>query len=188
MHDDIGAGLTQITLISEFVKNQNKETSIKELNDIATTSRQLVSNMGEIIWSLNHENPTLGHLLSYLREQLNRQLEYSGIEFTIHFPDDGSTLKVSNVTRRNVLLATREIVNNAIKHSDATKIDVSAELKDNILLFRISDNGIGFDSDVVYTGNGLKNVRERITILGGQLKIRSNAGAGTVFEYSITPG
>jgi signal transduction histidine kinase len=87
--------------------------------------------------------------------------------------------------RRNILLATREIVNNAIKHSDATRINVSAKLKNNIISFTICDNGTGFDNTAVYSGNGLKNIRERITTLGGSLQINSNPGTGTVFGYSI---
>ena len=63
MHDDIGAGLTQISLISNAAILRAKSGSdiSNELSDIAGTSRQLVDNIGEIVWALNPQHGTLGN-------------------------------------------------------------------------------------------------------------------------------
>jgi signal transduction histidine kinase len=185
MHDDIGAGLTRITLISEFARNKGTAGVSTELEEIAGTSRQLVSNMGEIIWSLNPENGTLGQLFAYLREQLHRQLEYSGIEYTISFPDEDSGLILSNEARRNIMLASREIVNNAIRHSRATSIRISASISGSTLTFEISDNGTGFETGRIYSGNGLNNIRQRIAALRGELSIVSSPRTGTRFVFVV---
>ena len=58
MHDDIGAGLTQITMMSEWAKSRSNKDTGKELDDIADTSRKLASSMSEMIWSLNPDNTT----------------------------------------------------------------------------------------------------------------------------------
>lgn len=188
MHDDIGAGLTQITLISEFAKSRNPAGMDRELTEIAATSRQLVGSMSEIIWSLSPENRTLDQLLSYLREQLNKQLEYSRLEYSINFPQTSTSTMLSDETRRNILLVIKEIVNNAIKHSMAKSITVSAALDGSEIEFSIADDGTGFDVRKTYNGNGLKNIRERIGALGGTVHIESEPGRGSRFICRISLG
>lgn len=182
MHDDIGAGLTQITLMSESAK---MKTNPRELDDIAQTSRQLVNSMSEIIWSLNPENKTAELLMNYLREQLNRLLEYSDIQYSIQLPEGGSTLLLSNEQRRNILLVTKEIVNNAIKYSKADHLSVLAVLNENRLVFTVQDNGVGFDADAISSGNGLKNIRHRVEELKGTLTVATAPGMGSKFVYTI---
>jgi signal transduction histidine kinase len=182
MHDDIGAGLTQITLMSEAAKRET--TNTRPLAEIANMSRKLVGSMSEIIWSLNPENNTAEQLLSYLREQLNKLLEYSGIRYTIDFPDNGQAILLNNAQRRNLLLVTKEIVHNAIKHSRAATISISCSITGNRLSFTVSDDGKGFDTAAKSSGNGLRNIRRRIEELGGSLDITS-LSAGSSFHYSV---
>lgn len=185
MHDDIGAGLTQITMMSESAKSKAGTGSAKELEDIAETGRRLVSSMSEIIWSLNPENKTLEQLMAYLREQLHKQLEYAGIPYSLQLADEGKNIILSNEQRRNILLATKEIVNNAIKYSQASNILVSIQLNKNTLHGHIEDDGCGFDTGAGYKGNGLKNIRHRIEELHGTLEIRSEKNKGSIFSYTI---
>ncbi len=185
MHDDIGAGLTQITMMSVSAKSKLGEDGGKELNDIAETSRQLVSSMSEIIWCMNPENRTLDQLIAYLREQLNKQLEYCGMNYTVVLPNETAAVVLSNEQRRNIVLVTKEIVNNAIKYSGAANISVNMTLSKNSLIFKIGDDGEGFDTAKIYTGNGLKNIRQRVEEVGGALTIVSGKGSGSVFSFNI---
>ncbi len=185
MHDDIGAGLTQITLMSESAKNKIANAGSKELEDIADTSRQLVSNMSEIIWSLNAENKTLEQLCAYLREQLNKQLEYSGMEYHIHLPENGKEIILSNEQRRNILLVTKEIVNNAIKYSAAKNISIKVFFENKLFHCFIDDNGEGFDTTRLHNGNGLKNIEQRVKELNGWFEIDAAPGKGSRFAYYI---
>ncbi|MBC7887787.1 MAG: tetratricopeptide repeat protein [Ferruginibacter sp.] len=185
MHDDIGAGLTQITLMSEHARLNNQPTYVNDLAAIATTSRKLINNMSEIVWSLNPENKSLDLLLAYLREQLNKLLEYSDIDFTISFPEIHSDVILSNEQKRNILLTTKEIVHNAVKYSKAKNITVTASLNSGILVFDIADDGCGFDATASFSGNGMKNIKQRIQEIGGELHIQSTVGTSTAFSYSI---
>ncbi len=185
MHDDIGAGLTQITLMSEHARLNDQSTYVNDLAAIATASRKLVSNMSEIVWSLNPENKTLDLLLAYLREQLNALLEYSAIDFTIEFPESANAVILSNEQKRNILMTTKEIVHNAVKYSKAKNISITAFINKGILKFEIEDNGCGFDTSVISSGNGMKNIKHRIHELAGNLDIRSTTGNGTLFSYSF---
>jgi len=185
MHDDIGAGLTQIGLMSESAKLHYKGANgIKEeLEDISSTSRQLVDNIGEIIWSLNPQHNTLEVLLYHLREQLNKLTEYALLDCLILFPANIPAIVVNNQQRRNILLVTKEIVHNAIKHSGGTNIRISVAVEQHQLLFDVTDDGNGFDTAIIHPGNGIKNIRQRIHEAGGVLQLSSLEGKGTHFRY-----
>ncbi len=184
MHDDIGAGLTQIAMMSEWAKSKSNNNE-KEMNDIAETSRKLVSSMSEIIWSLNPDNKTFNQLTAYLRELVNRQLEYSQIAFNIQFPECEKDIILSNEQRRNILLVTKEIVNNAIKHSGAKNISILMKIQGRLLNCEITDDGVGFDTEKEITGNGLKNIQHRINAMGGKLTITSELEKGSRFFYRV---
>lgn len=185
MHDDIGAGLTQIIMMSESAKHKSHETGIPELEDISTTSRKLVSSMSEIIWSLNPENKTLELLFAYLREQLHKQLEYSGMDYRLNLPEGYGHILLNNEQRRNILLVTKEIVNNAIKYSKASSLTVEAEVSGRELNITIIDNGLGFDPARTGHGNGLRNIRHRVEESGGKLVLETAPGKGCVFRFTI---
>lgn len=185
MHDDIGAGLTQMALMSVSAKNKTGESRKDELEDIYKTSQKLIENINEIIWTLNPDNKTLEQLLSYLREQLHKQLEYSGISYQLRIPENGRDILLTNEQQRNMLLITKEIVNNAIKYSNAHNLIVEVEFTGNKLHFLIEDDGIGFNENDVSVGNGLKNIRHRIETLGGELQMNTQMNTGTSFTYSF---
>lgn len=184
MHDDIGAGLTQIILMSESAKNKATVSNQKELLDISNTSRQLVGNISEIIWSLNPEDKTLEQLLAYMREYISKQLEYAGISYHIELPDDVKNILLSNEQLRNILLVAKETVNNAIRHSRANNITIKAIYRPGSLQFEVRDDGLGFDPQKDHPGNGLRNIRQRTDEIGGELNIESgNGSTGSRFVY-----
>jgi len=187
LHDDIGAGLTQISLMSEVIKNQSDFTAIqrKELDDITFIARKLVNSMGEIVWALNPENKSLDQLLFYLREQLSNLLEYSGIAYSIQLPVVDKTVSLNNIQLRNTMLISKELVNNAIKYSQAKNIFISCDWQTDRLTFELKDDGIGADLSSAKKGNGLKNINRRINELGGEFKIHSSPGKGTVCHFII---
>ena len=187
MHDDIGAGLTQISLISESAKNRSQHGNFitNELDDISATARQLVNNIGEIIWYLNPAHNTIDILFAQLREQISKLTEYSEIECRIDFPDSFPAIELTNQQRRNLLLVTKEIVHNAIKHSRAKRIYIFATIQNSRLIFEITDNGIGFDAATPVNGNGLRNIRQRIAEIGGKMDFLPGMDSGSQVIYSI---
>jgi signal transduction histidine kinase len=185
MHDDIGAGLTRITLISELGKMRNGNKNTGQLQEIAETSRQLVSNMSEIIWSLHPESKTLEQLLSHLREQLHKLLEFSGMDYKIILPDYTGDFVLTYEQRRNIMLFMKEMVNNAIKHGRAKKIEIVLSLNDNLLAGMVKDDGIGFEIELVKSGQGTANIKSRIYSLGGNVQFNSSPMSGTTISFQI---
>lgn len=182
MHDDIGAGLTQITLMSEALATEHHHQKVAEIADI---SRRLINNMGEIIWSLNRESSSLQELFAYMREHLTDFLDQQPIEFVIDFQKTAANPLLDFKQKRNILLLVKEAVHNAVKHSGATQLHLFAAAEKDWLNCMIRDNGKGFDTTTQSGGNGLKNMQTRAAALDAVLQIDSKPTKGTSVYLSI---
>ena len=69
-------------------------------------------------------------------------------------------------------------LNNIIKYAKATAIIVSLKKSDHNIVFRIADNGIGFDSEKQHSGIGLENIRRRAKVFAGDYKLNTAPGKG----------
>jgi signal transduction histidine kinase len=141
--------------------------------------------MGEIIWSMNPASNTLAEFFAYMRETLSKLLEYSGIEYDINVPDCKNVVELTSEQKRNLLMTVKEIVNNAVKYSQANKIKIMSEIVNQQLHFEIADDGIGFEPGKKTFGNGLTNIKKRIEDLGGVLTLTSEKNKGCRFHFFI---
>lgn len=182
MHDDIGAGLTQIVLMSDYLKTTSNS---REANNIADTSRKIVANMSEIIWSLNTEYKSLNDLFSYLREQLHKLLEYTSFDYSINFTDIDKDVILSSSQKRNIFLAVKEAVNNAVKYSEASSLIINSTYQNSLLVITIIDNGKGFDVHSVEKGNGLRNIKRRMEEMGAMVEFISKLNIGTTIKLTV---
>ena len=90
--------------------------------------------------------------------------------------------------RKNMLLITKEAVNNALKYSKATNILISIQYENNRVLLVISDNGIGFQTNGKM-GNGIGNMKNRAVELNATFEIISVENIGTTIqlEFKVIP-
>lgn len=183
MHDEIGSGLTRIAMMTELLNL--REGNIPEIKNIAQAARGLVQSMGEIVWALHPENDRLDSLLAYLREQLHAFIEPFGLDYEIDFPENIPDWRLSNAQRRNLYLTVRESVNNALKHAGAGRLLIEARVADQGLHFRVCDDGRGFEPAQVRAGaNGLRNMRRRMSDIGGYFDCTSACG-NTCMHFGI---
>jgi signal transduction histidine kinase len=178
MHDDLGAGLSQIKFLSETIgmKKQQHLPIEEEISDIRIFSVEMIDKMGEIVWALNEKNDTLSDLLSYTRSYAVEYLEQNGIICHVQEPDNIPQDYVSSEFRRNIYLTVKESLHNIVKHAQATNVFIEIEIAD-YLSIRIQDNGIGIN-DIPNNsfGNGLINMNTRIRELKGSFEIVNNNG------------
>src|SRR5690606_39078316 len=94
--------------------------------------------------------------------------------------------KLTSFEGINIFRVIQEAVNNAVKHAQASRIEVSIEKQNGFLLFLVSDNGKGFDSSQSNSGEGLNNMRKRIEEISAEFSIESvvSEGAKVVLKYS----
>ncbi len=182
LHDNIGSGLTEISILSELTSRELKNTSensSQNLKSISETARTLVDNMGDIVWVVNPKRDSLHDLIIRLKDSYNEVLTYMGISMKTTNLDKLKNVKLPMEYRQNLFLIFKEGINNSIKHSKCNTIKLDVDLNGEILEMTLNDNGKGMDNNGRPSGNGLKNMERRALSIGGKLKWYSTLNKGT---------
>ncbi|HYJ38952.1 MAG TPA: triple tyrosine motif-containing protein, partial [Chitinophagaceae bacterium] len=187
MHDDLGAGLSNIRFLSEKVKRESANTGTQfDAEKLVNNSNDLAQKMNEIIWAMNEKNDTLEVLIFYTRAYAMEYCEENKIACKVTLPDSIPEKFVSGEIRRNIFLTVKESLHNVVKHSGASAVLLEFNL-DKGFSVRIIDNGKGINgkSKSLY-GNGLVNMQSRISMLKGTMNIRSANGVTVEFSVPLT--
>ncbi|TAK67238.1 MAG: hypothetical protein EPO24_00725, partial [Bacteroidetes bacterium] len=182
MHDEIGANLTKIAIMSEIARRDINNSGAMEqhLQKISNTARDVVDSISEIVWAINPKNDRLDNLVSFIREYASGFFEVTEIQCRFIIPDSIPELPLSGEHRRNILLVVKEALTNAAKHSHATVVQLQFILDQKTLSIVIQDNGTGFSSENASAfGNGLFNMKKRTVAINGAFEIVSEKNYGT---------
>lgn len=179
MHDELGAGMTAIRLMSEIARNKMKGNTPVEIDRISSSANEVLNKMNAIIWSMNSGNDTVDNLVSYIRSYAYEYFDGTPVDCKVVTPEEIPAKELSGDKRRNVFLCVKETLNNILKHSGATSVAITVETGDKLKL-TIRDNGKGIDLQKLRQfGNGLKNITRRMESIGGQFEIGNDNGAVT---------
>ena len=185
LHDNIGSGLTEISILSELTSremNNGFGNSTQNLKSISETSRKLVDNMSDIVWVVNPKKDSLHDLILRLKDSYSEVLTYMGISLKTTNLDKLENVKLPMEYRQNLYLIFKEGINNSLKHSKCKKIFLNVNIRGEILEMVLRDNGIGINGSGKI-GNGLRNMEERARIIGGKLKWKSAPNDGTTIIF-----
>ncbi len=187
IHDDLGSGLSKINFLSEiiFQKTAHLPEVKKNSEAVKETATKMIENMRDLIWALNPENTTLDNLIARIREYTTDYIEDFPIELASSFPDTLPKIAISKESHRELFMVVKEILNNISKHSMATELFFGLVLTEDNMMITFKDNGIGFDCKTITYGNGLKNMKSRITTIGGKFEILCEKGEGTLVTVSV---
>jgi ligand-binding sensor domain-containing protein/signal transduction histidine kinase len=188
LHDDIGASLSKIAILSD-VAGQELST-IRDspvaapLAQIADTSRDCVDAMSDIVWAVNPQRDHLSDLTHRMRRFAEDLLDAKDIDFTIRSSLEDKDVALGADLRREVYLIFKECINNLVKHSDCTEAAVVFSVNGPWLVVSITDNGKGFEpatngNSPGMGGHGLASIQRRAHALGGSLQIDSGLSRGT---------
>lgn len=197
MHDEMGSKLTKISFLSERaqVEAESSGPLADKIRSIAQTSRQLLQTMDEIVWVVNPRNDTLENLIAYLSHYAVEYFQNTRVECGLRLPHEIPHYPLSSEVRHNLFLTFEEALNNVLKHSTASHVQVEMVLSASVFELRVADNGKGFDVPALPSlpvptpggrgGNGLKNMRQRLTAIGGEYLVSSQPGQGTTITMRI---
>jgi signal transduction histidine kinase len=188
IHDEMGAGLTQLVLEGEVARTELPEgsPSREHLESFCERARSLAGAMDELVWAVNSRRDTLRDFAAFTCKYIRRFLEPTPIrcrfDVSANLPDMVCDLPV----RRNLLLAVKEAVNNAVKYSGAEQLSFRVERRPPMLVVVVEDDGCGFDLEAAMAaGNGLDNLVERMRDIGGICRITTAPGAGCRVELEV---
>jgi ligand-binding sensor domain-containing protein/two-component sensor histidine kinase len=186
LHDDIGAGLSRIAVLSEVARHEVGALPMNErLSDIARASRELIDSMSDIVWVINPERDQLRDLTQRMRRFASDVFTSRNIEFTFRAPDDEQHMKIGADIRRQVFLIFKESVNNVVRHSGCARAEIELNVEGSWFTLAVKDDGRGFDSESAHDGNGVANMRRRANMLGAQIRVDSADGLGTTVTLRV---
>ncbi|MEA5259197.1 two-component regulator propeller domain-containing protein [Arcicella aquatica] len=187
LHDDVGATLSSISILSTLIQHQVKDspTAQKYLNTILEDTASLQNKLEEIVWSLRSDRDTIGQLTARIRRIGAEIFEAKGINYAFEVDDSIGHLKLSMDFRRNLLLITKEAVNNLVKYSECKNVLISIQKVNSNLALLIKDDGKGFENTNI-EGNGLRNMNARASKMNGKLTVYSIIGVGTEVKLVVS--
>ena len=190
LHDHIGQilALAQIKLgaLRQEAASPESQASVSEVRDHISQAirytRSLTYELGlPILYDLGLEAA-----LEWLAEQMHEQY---GLLVQVH--RDQQVKPLGEAARVLVFRVVRELLTNVVKHAKASKVDISIAKQGPFMHIQVVDNGVGFDTSEPgprfgkSSGYGLFSIRERLTSLGGIVKINSMPGQGTRVSITI---
>ncbi|WP_282071322.1 tetratricopeptide repeat-containing sensor histidine kinase [Polaribacter atrinae] len=189
LHDNIGSQLTFIISSVDNLKYTTKDanTKLKEkLVGISTFTSETIHQLRDTIWAMNKNEITSDdvhtRILSFVEKA---KTSTENIEFIVHYNIYKNTI-FSSLEGMNIFRVIQEAINNALKHAEASKIEIKLYKKRGKLIVSIIDNGIGFDIKNVNLGNGLSNMEKRMSEIEGKVNINSEIKKGTEILVEVT--
>lgn len=188
LHDDIGAGLTEISILGEIVSQTIPRESAASvpvmLDKVSSRARELIDSMSDIVWLISPQKESLFDLISRLNDVFETLFEANEIKFKPQNVETLKELKLAMETRQHLYLLLKEAIYNSIKYSHCRKIILQVEIKNRYFKICVIDDGRGFDVNVAHTGNGLRNMQQRALFINGTLAIESGIDRGTTITIS----
>jgi len=188
LHDDLGAGLTEIGLLGGLLKNPSRLSARKQeaLDRIVQRCHDLVMALDEIVWAMNSRNDSVNSLGGYLSHYAQNFLEPTAIRCRLEMQETDPDHPLNSEQRHNLFLAFKESLTNVVRHSGATEVCIKISSAQNKYLFiSVEDNGRGLPETVGEGADGLNNLRRRMALIGGQCEIVGRPGGGVSIHLSL---
>jgi ligand-binding sensor domain-containing protein/signal transduction histidine kinase len=196
LHDEMGAKLCRISFLSEHARQADlKPAELQnQIASISAASRDVLQSLDEIVWAVNPRNDTVEHVASYIGQYAEEYFRMTGIECELNIPAQFPGCALSSQIRHHLFLAMHEALTNILKHSEATRVEISMNCSATALEVAASDNGKGFDCPELQqnghdsgaaSGEGLRNMYQRLVDIGGLCVIQSAPGRGTRIRFVL---
>jgi ligand-binding sensor domain-containing protein/signal transduction histidine kinase len=188
MHDELGASLTKIALLSDVAQRSvdDPQGVSNALDRISNAAREVAGTMDEIVWAVNPKNDTVEGFVGYTAQYAEEYLALSNIHCRLDIPQELPDQHISSDVRHNVFLVIKESLNNVVKHSHATAVDIGISIAGASMAIEVRDNGTGFARENVGTfSDGLSNMEKRMADIDAQFRLQSEPGKGTTLVIAI---
>ncbi|MCB9306348.1 MAG: hypothetical protein H6565_07100 [Lewinellaceae bacterium] len=188
LHDDVAASMSSIRILSQVAHSQLAQKAPEAapiLGQISRNAQATLESISDLIWAVKPNADYLNDMADRMREYAVRVLDAKDIDYQMDIPRNLPMRNLDISTRRNVYLIFKEAVNNAVKYSDCSRMDISLHVTEERLMLRIADNGKGFDTRTVERGNGLNNMLKRAADICGELTLSAAPGAGAAVQLSL---
>ena len=173
LHDEVGGILAGIALKSDIAQMKSNNEG-EEIEGIAQMSRKALGKMSDVLWSIDARRDSTEELIFKIREYTAEMCGLAEIAYSFNI-DTIKNKRVSSDKRQHIYLIFKEAVNNVVKHSKASELNIVIK-NDNHFEMIIEDNGIGRENAQKSSGQGLSNLKSRAKDLKGEIDITFENG------------
>ncbi len=189
IHDQLGASLTQVSLLGEMVESDKNSPAEVEAHarQISQTARDTSRALDEIVWTVNPSNDTLEGLVNYICKYAQDYLAVAGLRYRLDVPSELPPVSISPELRHNVFLAAKEAVTNVVRHAQAKSVWIRLKLEPSAFTLEIQDDGrgpAGMEEKRAQSRNGLKNMRKRMEDVGGSFTLSPAPEGGALVRLT----
>lgn len=176
LHDDVGSLLSGLAMQTELMEINASEADRSKLQKIAGMSRNAISQMRDLVWSIDSRRETTNDLLERVQEIAEELLLPKDISFefnhkNVKYPNR----KLSAQVKHNVFLIYKEAITNILRHSDASHVVISINDRADGCTFSIKDDG-SKKQTYKSTGLGLSNMKMRAEAINADLSFQMENG------------
>lgn len=186
LHDSIGQNLVALKLSIDLLGLNLDTTDISTVRQNLVEASDTIDKMVRETWSLSFQLSPPGLHEAGIRSALEWLVSKYNEKYNCEFVLTPSTTPLPRDKDGRGLLfqMVRELILNAVKHGQPTKVEISLSLAEQFILATVVDNGLGFDKTAAMAGDGnvggfgLFSIRERLAYISGSLEIDSTVGKG----------
>jgi ligand-binding sensor domain-containing protein/signal transduction histidine kinase len=198
LHDDIGASISRMALMSEAARGHQgpgrEAVAVSTLGEVASMARTLATQMADVVWANDPRHDTVGNVIGRASWFGSELFALRGVEWRCTVDEAAAVRRLGPDGKRHLLLLLKEALNNVAKHAQARLVSLTARADAGDLLIEIEDDGRGFDRAAGAPhepagngdnhgngragGRGLANMRARARALGGNCTIETSPGQG----------
>ena len=146
---------------------------------------EMVNKLNDIVWLINPDQDSLQKLVQRLEEYATDMAMIKNMQVKVNVPAHVTEHSLPMESRRNIYLFCKEAINNSVKYSNGTLLELTIKESNNHLEFSVSDDGKGFDAVMVRRGNGLENMQKRADEIGAQLTLQSKKNEGCLVSMQL---
>jgi len=190
LHDELSSTLSSINFFADAIssKKLGQTESNRFLSLIQKSSREAKEKVSDIVWVIHSDNDDWENLLLRCKRFASDLLDSKQIWYT--FDVKGSFSGKPDISqRKNIWLIFREILANIARHAEPDSVKVQFHNDAGILYIYIEDDGNGFDESKIHqNGNGVQNIKDRVSQLGGICSLQTQPGEGTRWVIEVPVG
>ena len=188
LHDDLGAGLTEIGLAASLAQRQNTslERVQQHLRQVADKANEMVTALDEIVWAINPRHDSVVSLSHYLCDYAQHFLKLTSIRCRLEVASHLPGWPLGSEQRHNLFLAFKESLTNVTHHSQATEVRIRIRSQaEGSGIIEVEDDGRGMITTPVADpgADGLANMVRRLEQIGGRCEIESVPNGGTLVRF-----
>jgi signal transduction histidine kinase len=189
LHDNLGANLAQIGLLTEQVERalDQPAQARQQLDRVLGVSRAIAKQLDEVVWAVDPANDTLEDCARYIHGYAVDYLALAAIRCRFTNVEELPPIVLSSVVRHNLLMSIKEALHNVVQHAAASVVTLRLRLAAQAMVLEIEDDGRGVQAaGIPHTGNGLSNMQRRLAAIGGRCEILpGNGGRGTLVRLTV---